>query len=424
VINGRGEAVSAQEATRGGAREGALRRPALGYLVAVVVVATLSVVPFFGMDASGRDWLVFAVLAACASVAQLFVVQVPGHQAYYSTTVFFVAGALLLPLPLIGLLVLVAHLPEWFRHRYAWYVQTFNIANHIVASVATALVLRALLGADRQVDGRIDLLAGAGVAAAVTFVLVNHVLLAQMLHLAKGTSYWESGLFTFMSLSIELILAILGLAAAAMWLVAPPLVPFVLAPLVVIHRSLELPRLQKAARLDAKTDLFNARYVMDALANELERAKRFGRPLSVVVADLDLLRDVNNTYGHLAGDAVIRGVADVLRAKLRSFDVAGRFGGEEFAIVLPETGNEAALEIAERIREAVEQTSFELPAGGGEVTATLSLGVASYPSCFTVEELIHQADVALYRSKARGRNRVSGPEVAHGLADVVQSLGG
>ena len=127
-----------------------------------------------------------------------------------------------------------------------------------------------------------------------------------------------------------------------------------------------------------------------------------------MLADLDLLRDVNNTHGHLAGDAVIRGVADVLRAELRPFDIPGRFGGEEFAIALPEASHEEALAIAERIRAAVANAEFRLPSGDGFVTATISLGVATHPESETVDDLIHQADLALYRSKALGRNRVSG----------------
>ena len=163
-----------------------------------------------------------------------------------------------------------------------------------------------------------------------------------------------------------------------------------------------------AARLDSKTELFNARYFASALDGELERAKRFERPLSIVLADLDLLREVNNTHGHLAGDAVLRGVADVLRSQLRPFDIPGRFGGEEFAIALPEASHEEALAIAERIRAAVAECGVQAAERGRFVTATISLGVATHPESETVDDLIHQADLALYRSKALGRNRVSG----------------
>src|SRR4029078_5410825 len=98
----------------------------------------------------------------------------------------------------------------------------------------------------------------------------------------------------------------------------------------------QLPNLELAARIDSKTELYNARYFSSALEAELDRAKRFGRPVSLLLADLDLLREVNNTYGHLAGDAVLRGVADVLREQLRPFDIGGRFGGDEVSVAVPE----------------------------------------------------------------------------------------
>jgi diguanylate cyclase (GGDEF)-like protein len=385
-----------------------LSRWSLAFLLGVTGLATLLAVPWRPGPIGHADWLLFAALAACASATQLAVVQMPAHQAYYSTAVFFLAAAVLLPPSLVALIVLIAHLPEWARYRYPWYIQTFNIANYACAAGGAALLLRAVLGTGHDFTGRLPMLALVGAGAAALFVVVNHMLLAHMLRLARGKSYGESGLFSPASLSTELVLALLGVGVAAVWTLAPPIVPLVLVPLVVVHQSLKLPSLQMAARLDVKTELFNARHFATALADECERSKRFDRPLSIVLADLDLLRDVNNNFGHLAGDAVIRGVANVLREELRPFDIPCRFGGEEFAVVLPEAGHQDALRIAERIRQAVEKSTFRLPRSEREVRATISLGVATYPEVATVDELVHQADVALYRSKALGRNRVSG----------------
>ena len=149
------------------------------------------------------------------------------------------------------------------------------------------------------------------------------------------------------------MLAALGVAVAGLWTGNPWLVPFALAPLLVVQRSLSVPMLEEEARVDAKTGLFNARHFNTALEGEFGRAQRFVRPLAVLMADLDLLREVNNNYGHLAGDAVLQEVAQVLRDEPRDYDVPARFGGEEFAILLPETGVEEAAEIAERIRGSV-----------------------------------------------------------------------
>ena len=403
-----GAATAGSTPRRHAGRLGRLAPSAVGFLVLVVIAAAaILAVPFRLQPADHTDWLLFGVLTVCATAAQLFTVQEPGHQSRTTTSVFFVAAALLLPLHLVALMVLLAHVPEWVRMRYPWYIQSFNIANWICATAAVYHIVGVMVDRD-ALDSHLGSLAAAGVAATVAVALVNHCLLAQMLRLARGKSYGETGLFTFGSLSTEVVLAAVGVALAAVWSVAPPLVPFVLAPLVVVYRSLRLPTLELAARLDAKTELYNARYFTTAFAEELERAKRFGRPLSIIVADLDLLREVNNTYGHLAGDAVLRGVADVLRARLRPFDIAGRFGGEEYSVALPEASHEDALVIAENIRKAVAETPFPLPGDGGVVHATLSMGVATYPDNDTVEDLIHQADLALYRSKALGRNRVSG----------------
>src|SRR4051812_14541396 len=265
-------------------RRGALAPSAAAYLVLVVAVASVLAVPFHLRPADGTDWLLFCVLTICAMAAQLFTVQEPGHQSRTTTSVFFVAGALLLPLHLVALMCVFAHVPERVRMRYPWYIQTFNIANWICAMGAAYYVVGEIVNRN-DLDGRLGGLAAAGAAAAVVCALLNHVLLAHMLRLARGKSYAETGLFTFSSLSTEMVLAALGIALAAVWTVAPPLVPFVLAPLLVVYRSLSVPTLELAARLDAKTELYNARYFASALEAELERAKRFGRPLSIVLAD-------------------------------------------------------------------------------------------------------------------------------------------
>src|SRR4029078_5408165 len=115
----------------------------------------------------------------------------------------------------------------------------------------------------------------------------------------------------------------------------PWLVPCAIARLLLIPRALSVPQLQAEARVDPKTGLFNARYFASALTEELVRAQRLDRPLSLIMADLDLLREINNTYGHLAGDAVLKGIAEVFRAELRHYDVPARFGGEELSILAP-----------------------------------------------------------------------------------------
>jgi diguanylate cyclase (GGDEF)-like protein len=384
-------------------------RAEAAFLVAVIAAGAALLLPLHLGSPGQGDWLLFALLTACASIVQLLSVETPAAYSYSTTLVFFVAGALLLPSQLVALTVVLALLPEWARARYPWHVQAFNAARWICASLAACLIFGALVDRSNP-DHDLSRLALGGAIAAAAWVLVDNGLLAQMLKLSRGTTFRESGLFGFGNLSTELVLASLGVGLAAVWELAPAIVPFLLAPLLVVYRALRLPGLELAARLDPKTDLFNARYLASALETEIERARRFSRPLSIILADLDLLREVNNTYGHLAGDAVLRGVADLLRRQLRPFDIPCRFGGEEFAIILPEAGHEDALATAERIRRAVAAARFVVHTRGAGIRATVSLGVATYPDCRTADDLVHQADLALYCSKALGRNRASGRE--------------
>src|SRR5262249_35056072 len=235
------------------------------------------------------------------------------------------------------------------------------------------------------------------------------VLLAMMLRLGRGHSWRASGLFSFESLSTDLVLATLGVLVTAMWHTNRWLVPLALAPLILIHRSLVVPVLEEEARVDPKTGLFNPRHFAAALSDELDRAARFGRPLSLLMLDLDLLREINNTHGHLAGDAVLQGIAGVFRDELRNYDVPARFGGEEFSILLPETSREAGVEIAERIRCAVAAREFAVATSPGPIRATVSIGVAAFPAdAKNADELIHHADVAVYGAKLQGRNGAPG----------------
>ncbi len=407
-------------------RRSPLPRPALIYfaLVASATFATAApLIPRIHVGTS--NWSTFLVLSACAATAQLFVVRTTRDQSYHTSTVFLIAGALLLPPELVVLMGVVQHVPEWLKHRYAWYIQTFNICNYTLDGLAAWGVARLVIGhAPNWVSGG-PRAAVAGLFAAVAFVALNHVLMAGMLFLARGHRPAETGLFSPAMLSTEFVLAALGVGLAAIWQVNLALIPFALAPLFLIHRSLHVPQLEEQARIDAKTGLFNPRHFAGVLSEELARAHRFERPASLIMADLDLLREVNNTHGHLVGDEVLAGVAAVFREELRHYDVPARFGGEEFAILLPETDHEQALEIAERIRRSVAAQSFEAQTATEPVHVTLSLGVATYPrDGRDSTELIHHADLAVYRAKIQGRNRVlsAGTDLTLVRADRVPRL--
>jgi diguanylate cyclase (GGDEF)-like protein/putative nucleotidyltransferase with HDIG domain len=376
-----------------------------GLLAAATAATTL---PFMGRLQGNHDWVPFLILGSAAAVAQLFVVRTPRDQAYHTAIVFLVAGAFLLPPELVALMGIVQHLPEWLRMRYRWYLQTFNICNYVLGSMAVWFLARGILSSG-LIHPHALRLAVAGLVGSVAFVAINHTVLALMLRFARGHTLRDTALFDFEHLTTDLVLAGLGVVTYALWQLNPWLIPFAVAPLVLVHRSLAVPQLQAEARVDPKTGLFNARHFAATLTDEIARAERFGRPMSLIMADLDLLRDINNAYGHLAGDAVLKGIADVFRDELRHYDVPARFGGEEFSILLPETPTVQALEIAERIRQAVAQRKFDVETSSDPIHATVSIGVAGYPmDGVDANELIHQADLAVYRAKLQGRNRVLG----------------
>ena len=354
---------------------------------------------------TNEQWQLFALLLIGAGVAHYFVVHTPSNQVFHVGLAFTVAGALVLPPRLIVLMCVVQHLSDWAKERYSWYIQAFNISNYALSALAAHEATK-LAGTSVTASEPIALLGG--VAGCVGFVAVNHMLLGRMLWLARGRSVGESGLFGVESLSSDVVLALVGLTLAILWQLDPWAVPIVLPPLFLIQRALTVPQLWAEARTDAKTGLFNSRHFNSELAAELRRASRFKRPVSVLMADLDLLREVNNNHGHLAGDAVLRGVADVLRRELRDYDTAARFGGEEFTILLPETDGEEAFAIAERIRAGVEAREISLAPRPGIVRASISLGVATFPhDAKNAEGLLDAADTALYRAKLAGRNCVS-----------------
>jgi diguanylate cyclase (GGDEF)-like protein len=167
----------------------------------------------------------------------------------------------------------------------------------------------------------------------------------------------------------------------------------------------EAEALERLACSDGLTGLNNRRHFLVLANNEWARFQRYKRPLALLMTDIDKFKSVNDTYGHDVGDEVIKGVAGVLQASKRTTDIVGRLGGEEFALVLPETTLESALQAAERFRQLV--ANRVISAGEQRVPITISLGVASADEQTTgIEEMLKQSDVALYEAKHTGRDRV------------------
>ncbi|MGH7542369.1 MAG: diguanylate cyclase [Gemmatimonadota bacterium] len=171
-----------------------------------------------------------------------------------------------------------------------------------------------------------------------------------------------------------------------------------------LQRADHFARVSEAARRDALTGLFNVRVLNEGIDEEIHRAERTGASLSLLMIDVDFLKHVNDVYGHPAGDQVLKALAETLRRLVRRIDLVARCGGEEFAVLLPETTAERGEDVAARLRASIE--GLEHPGVGEAIT--VSIGVAAYPEdAGSASELVHAADQALYASKNSGRNRVS-----------------
>lgn len=213
-----------------------------------------------------------------------------------------------------------------------------------------------------------------------------------------------------------------GLESGASDYITKPFEPAEMVARVRVHMQIktlqdELRRsnqlLLELAQTDPLTRLCNRRYLFEKLDVELNRCFRGNNPISLVMADIDHFKRINDQFGHQIGDKVLIKVSDLLSEQLRTYDLAARYGGEEFCLVLPETDLDAACDVAERIRQRAENMVFTKPMENYRLT--VSFGVASYDGTFegSIDELIKVADEALYEAKNAGRNQIKEKEISN-----------
>jgi diguanylate cyclase (GGDEF)-like protein len=171
--------------------------------------------------------------------------------------------------------------------------------------------------------------------------------------------------------------------------------------LTALNRELE-----EISITDGLTQVYNRRYFMDRLRQEIKRVSRYGPPVSLLMIDIDFFKKVNDTFGHQAGDTVLAGVAGLIKGRLRETDLIARYGGEEFCLLATGADQAGALVLAERVRALIEKASFDHDSR--RIAVTVSVGVSTWKQSLTEDaaELIRKADTALYRAKEQGRNRV------------------
>jgi diguanylate cyclase (GGDEF)-like protein len=386
------------------------------YVIAVIgaaVAATAAAAALAPWRA--RDAVLFALLAAFGAAAIELTRRTtePAGAIKDVHGIWLVPVALLLPpiyalaAPAVTFTLLQARTRRTIVHR-----QVFSAAaSGLGLAAASALfgLLRGWLPRPEPGPGTAMLAwLAAAAASALLWSAAGSLLVAGAVRLADRTVSLRSQLLAREALlndGCELAAGLL--LAAAVGAMGPVLLLPALPLVIALQRSCRHAQLVSAARIDAKTGLLNAAAWRAEATVQLTRATRTRTPAAVLMADLDHFKQVNDTHGHLAGDALLAQVAAVMTALLRDYDLCGRFGGEEFAILLPHTGPAQARDIAERLRSKVAELSIT-PAGTYAMHVTLSIGLATvHTARRDLDDLLAAADTALYAAKHGGRNRVS-----------------
>lgn len=392
---------------------------ALWFIAGVVLFAGVAVWGAVGVGDPAPSYLAFWVLTVLAGMAHLYPIRSAREGAVYVlSNVFLFAAAIMLPPHLLAATGTLALVPLTWKQRQrpgALIRFAFNAAQSVLAMLAAWSIIQmgsALHTGDLTGVALIMLAIFLFTSVQTAFVVVIIALNSRIpLSRVEGVD--------LISFCADALMPFLGALIACVWMARPAMLFLFLPPLIVIYRIMRNVQLIRRADLDAKTGLYNYSYFVHRMTQTLQYARLVRRPTAVLFADMDLLRDVNNTYGHLAGDLAIKHVADVLQKELPQSATVARFGGEEFVVLLPGTHTDEAEFIGWRVCREVSRTPVD--AGDGrQMAVTVSVGVAGYPQHgATVEELVHAADQAVYQAKARGRNRVVsarslGPEELRG----------
>ena len=338
------------------------------------------------------------------------------------SSVWTFAAALLLPPALAAAVIVVVYSHLWYRvwrpagvplHRHVYTTATVVLAALVAHTVVTAA------GGVPAEAGDVAGVAGIGLAV-VLYVAVNTLLVATAIALADRrvgrdrlgarelVGRWDDN-------ALEVATLCMGALAAVALSSAPGLVALVLPPILVLHRAVLVRQLEEVASTDAKTGLLNAAAWHEQAARTVAHQQRAGGAAAVLILDLDHFKTVNDGFGHLAGDEVLAAVAAELQACSRSQDLVGRFGGEEFVVLLRDlppgpAGSAVLRTVAERIRVRVSELAVTVRTPDGPATVsslTVSVGGAVLPTDgTTLDQVLCVADASLYAAKRDGRNRV------------------
>jgi diguanylate cyclase (GGDEF)-like protein len=386
--------------------------------VTIVTMLALGSASFVQVPVTASHWGTFCLLAVLAIVQAEATRRIEHQRRSLSvtphvsmTSVWLFPGAFLLPPHLAALLVIVIYVHLGFR---SWSGIRHVTPHRTVANATTMIMSSFAAGYTEHLIGHNGTTTYSICAAGLAFFLMNTLVTGVGLYLAapeKATA--ETCLGSWDDNVLELSTLCLGGLLIATLPHQPVLMLLIFLPLYVLQRSVLIKQLEELATTDQKTQLLNAVTWQNAAIREVSRVEREGGSFGALMIDLDFFKRINDNYGHLAGDDVLKAVAALVKSETRQHDLAGRFGGEEFVALLASSTKAEAIVTAERIRKLVSELVINTRNNEGEAVVienqTASIGVAEFPrDGSTLDEVMASADAAVYAAKRSGRNRVVG----------------
>jgi diguanylate cyclase (GGDEF)-like protein len=366
-----------------------------------------------------RDLVEFLLLACCGTIS---IASTPRIMYSYSgvtrdfSSIWVLPTAILLP-PVYSMIIAIPITAalQLFVHRGLLYRRVFSAASHGLAYASVSLIFRAFphsfAGAGPGTGLHAFTWCLAVGACEILGCRIQHFLIVAAVKMANPATRFFAGEFerdALQGLFVEIDLGVLITVAVA---ISPMLMAIALPTVLLVRRFLIHPVLVAQSRTDAKTGLLNVSTWESEAEVELSRATRTRNPVALALIDIDHFKLVNDTYGHLVGDRVLKAIAEALTGQSRDYDRAGRFGGEEFVLLLAQTKEDDACKIAERLRGYIEDLAIPTAdrPDAPTLSVTISVGVTAMArgESFELTDLLAAADSAMYAAKEAGRNRVA-----------------
>ncbi|HET6705309.1 diguanylate cyclase [Amycolatopsis sp.] len=403
-----------------------LATPVFGYVLLVdalallVVVSTVALVPittqsllWCGLILAGE----IVHLEAAQRIERIRELAADGRPHMHLQSIWIFAGLLLLPPPLATLVIVVSYAHSWvrvYKRRGVIHRKVFSGATVILACAASGAVLWAGTGQLAPYVPHLDGFGGmlALLVSGIVYFGLNYVLVIVAILMSNPGKPPRQAFGNPSDVLIVLAAVGVGCGIALVMTVRPWLLPVLMVTPVALHIGLLLPQFQAAARTDSKTALLAPEFWVQLARNELARAAELSSTAGVLMIDIDHFKAIDDGNGHLAGDEVLRAVAAAIQGSVRGGDYVGRFGGDEFVVLLPGTTSAEIASVADRIRTAIARIEVPVPVvrpGKPEVISglTASIGAAVYPETATEYTILLQAaDDAVFEAKAGGRDRV------------------